>query len=77
MKIWICHQCHAEIPQEKKPELCPLCGGIQGFDEGFREDKKKTDDDKRIDKLYEDALKELEEYDKGCEPEELKFHCEC
>ena len=77
MEIWVCHQCHAEIPQKKQPEFCPLCGGIQGFDQAFREDKKKTDDDKRIDKLYDEALKELESYDEGCEPEKLEYHCEC
>ena len=75
MLIWICNGCHAEIPQEKKPEKCPLCGqSIKGFDEGERKDP--TDDDKKYSKLYEKTLKDLEEREEGCEPESLKFSCE-
>jgi len=75
MKIWICKACHAHIPQQDKPDTCPLCGQRnRGFDEGEREDP--DPEDKKYSELYKEVLKELESYNEGCEPESLKYCCD-
>ncbi|MBD3209738.1 hypothetical protein GF367_04985 [Candidatus Woesearchaeota archaeon] len=76
MHLWICNQCSAEIPQEGGPEVCPLCNQ---HDRGFEESEKKVaedTEDKKYSALYREILKELEKYDEGCEPQQLKFCCE-
>lgn len=71
MRIWICNACHANIPQEEQPKICPLCGGYRkGFDEMER--KEQDPEDKKYTKLYEKIIEKLEEYDEGCEPESLQ-----
>ncbi|MBN1275389.1 hypothetical protein JXA12_03790 [Candidatus Woesearchaeota archaeon] len=64
MHVWVCNGCHAEIPGEKRPDRCPLCGqGAKGFDEGEREDP--PEEDKKYSELYRKALEQLEEYEEG------------
>lgn len=75
MDVWVCNGCHAEIPQKDKPEVCPLCGQhSRDFDPGKRKDLPAVD--KESSKKYEEALKQLESYDEGCEPEKMKYCCE-
>ena len=81
MKIWFCNTCHAEIPAkgeyEKEPTLCPICkSNKKGFYEEEREDHN-SDEDKRTSKKIEEAMAELESYEEGCEPKDVKFNCEC
>jgi len=82
MKIWLCNTCHAEIPAkgefEKEPTLCPICKtNRKGFYEEEREDKNKDPEEKRTSEAIQKAQDELEKYDEGCEPKDMKYNCEC
>ncbi|MFP4523953.1 MAG: hypothetical protein ACLFO2_01360 [Candidatus Woesearchaeota archaeon] len=73
MSAWICLGCHAVIPQEEKPRTCPLCNQHrEGFEETEKEEKKDPEDEK-YSEIYKKTLEQLEEYDEGCEPEQLKY----
>ena len=71
MHIWICNQCHAQIPGEKLPEFCPIC---RGHKKGFEESEKKEEpaEDAEYTKVYEKVVEKLEKYGEGCEPEDLR-----
>ena len=72
MHIWICNQCHAEMPDKDKPDICPICGGHKkGFDESEKKIEKKPDDEKYT-KMYEEVIEKLESYEEGCEPSDMR-----
>lgn len=74
MDIWICNGCHAEVTGGE-PKNCPLCGQHQ---RGFSQAEKPEQDpeDRKYSELYKKTLEELQAYNEGCEPEELRYSCE-
>ena len=76
MDTWICNGCHAEVTGAT-PEQCPVCGQHK---RGFAHTEKPDQDpeDKKYSELYKKTLKDLESYNEGCEPEDLKHSsCQC
>ncbi|HLD04709.1 MAG TPA: hypothetical protein VJG90_03235 [Candidatus Nanoarchaeia archaeon] len=62
MKVWLC-DCGCEI-RDTKPKECPLCKRKGNFSETDFQDP--SNEDKKYSKLYQDSLKQLEEYEEGC-----------
>ncbi|MEK6963035.1 MAG: hypothetical protein AABX70_01315 [Nanoarchaeota archaeon] len=62
MKAWMC-DCGSEIKGEE-PVQCPICKKKNTFTEMDLPDPSPID--KKSSKLYEDSLKQLEEYEEGC-----------
>jgi len=73
MIIYVCESCGCEV-KKKKPDICPLCKKHGTFSEYERPDP--DDADKKSSEKYKKALKTLEEYSEGCEPEPAKYHFE-
>ena len=69
MKLYSCDHCGARI-KNKQPSLCPLCGEHEFS--LIEETVSATDEKER--KLVEDALDELDEYTKGCEPYDPHYY---
>lgn len=62
---------------EKEPSVCPLCNNSKkGFYEEEREDRNDPEEE-RTSKEMQKALEELESYEEGCDPKDVKYNCEC
>ncbi len=71
MKVFICDHCGCEI-KYKKPEECPLCRNKKA--EFTETEFPEPDKAEQISsKKYKEALETLDEYEKGCDPQSIKY----
>ena len=70
MNIWICNHCHGEIPTEKTPKNCQLCGQTnRGFAKG--EKKEPSKEEQEMTKKYKEVVRKLELYEEGTPPKSI------